>query len=291
MRTLAVLGTVAALGLAVAGLGTSAPSQTELTGKCAKANLDLFTDGKLTLATDNLSFPPWWGGKGGHGFDPSDPYSGKGYEGAVSYEIARRLGFAKSEVTWKPVGFNKAIAPGKKAYDAYISQVSYNPARAKVFDFSISYYFVNQAVVGLKGTPITKVKTLKGLKPFTLGAPVATTSYNYIVRYIKPVPKPKVYDSVNDTIAALKAKQIDGVRRRLSQHGIHHGRPTTHLDGRRPPAHAGHEGTVRAHLQEGQLARHLRQQGAYRDAGGRNAEAIRVEVACGHCADPEVATP
>ena len=289
MRTFAVLGSVAALGLAVAGLGTSAPSQTELTGKCAKANLDLVSDGKLTLATDNLSFPPWWGGKGGHGFDPSDPYSGKGYEGAVSYEIARRLGFAKSEVTWKPVGFNKAIAPGKKAYDAYISQVSYNPARAKVFDFSISYYFVNQAVVGLKGTPIMKVKTLKGLKPYTLGAPVATTSYNYIVRYIKPVPKPKVYDSVNDTIAALKAKQIDGSSSTSRAPG-HHGRPTTTstVVGRLPT-----QGTRERFgpPQEGQLARHLRQQGAYRDAGGRNAEAIRVEVACGHCADPEVATP
>jgi polar amino acid transport system substrate-binding protein len=210
MRTLAVLGSVAVLGLVVAGLGTSAPAQTELIGKCAKANLDLYADGKLSLATDALSFPPWWGGKSGHGFDPSDPYSGRGYEGAVSYEIARRLGFAKNDVTWKAVGFNKAIAPGKKPYDAYISQVSFSPERAKVFDFSISYYFVNQAVVGLKGTPITRVKTMKGLKPFTLGAPVGTTSYNYITRYIKPTSKPKVYDSVNDTIAALKAKQIDG---------------------------------------------------------------------------------
>jgi polar amino acid transport system substrate-binding protein len=210
MRALAVLGTMVVLGLTVAGLGASAPSQPGLTGKCAKANLDLYADGRLSLATDNLSFPPWWGGKAGHGFDPSDPYSGKGYEGAVSYEIARRLGFTKGEVTWKPVGFNKAIAPGKKPYDAYISQVSYSPQRAKVFDFSISYYFVNQAVVGLKGTPITKVKTLKGLNAFTLGAPVGTTSYGYITRYIKPAPKPKVYDSVNDTIAALKAKQIDG---------------------------------------------------------------------------------
>lgn len=210
MRTFAVLGSVATLGLALTGLGTSAPAQTELIGKCAKANLDLYADGKLSLATDALSFPPWWGGKSGHGFDPSDPYSGRGYEGAVSYEIARRLGFAKNDVTWKAVGFNKAIAPGKKPYDAYISQVSFSPERAKVFDFSISYYFVNQAVVGLKGTPITKVKTMKGLKPFTLGAPVGTTSYSYITRYIKPAPKPKVYDSVNDTIAALKAKQIDG---------------------------------------------------------------------------------
>jgi len=90
MRTLAVLGSLAALSLAVAGLGTSAPSQPGLIGKCAKANLELVSDGKLTLATDNLSFPPWWGGKEGHGFAPSDPYSGQGYEGAVAYEVARR---------------------------------------------------------------------------------------------------------------------------------------------------------------------------------------------------------
>lgn len=210
MRAVPVLALVAALGLAVIGVGAGNPSHPVQKAACAKANLDLYADGKLTLATDNLSFPPWWGGKAGQGFDPSNPYTGKGYEGAVSYEIARRLGFAKSEVTWKAVGFNKAIAPGKKAYDAYISQVSYSPARAKAFDFSISYYFVNQAVVGLKGTPIARVKTMRGLKPFTLGAPVGTTSYSYITRYIKPVPKPKVYDSVNDTIAALKAKQIDG---------------------------------------------------------------------------------
>jgi polar amino acid transport system substrate-binding protein len=210
MRTLAVFGSVAAIALIAVSFTQATPSETLLTGKCAKANLDLYADGKLSLATDNLSFPPWWGGKEGHGFSPSDPYSGKGYEGAVSYEIARRLGFAKGDVTWKAVPFTKAIAPGKKAYDAYISQVSYTPARAKVFDFSNSYYFVNQAVVGLKGTPITKVKSMRALRTFTLGAPVATTSYGYIVKYIKPASKPKVYDSVNDTIAALKAKQIEG---------------------------------------------------------------------------------
>ena len=289
MRAVPFIALVAALGLAVVGLGAGNPSHpVQLKGGCAKANLDLYADGKLSLATDNLSFPPWWGGKAGHGFDPSDPYSGKGYEGAVSYEIARRLGFAKSEVTWKPVGFNKAIAPGKKAYDAYISQVSYSPQRAKVFDFSISYYFVNQAVVGLKGTPITKVKSLKGLKAFTLGAPVGTTSYSYITKYIKPAPKPKVYDSVNDTIAALKAKQIDGFVVDFPEHRLHHGRPAADGDSGRPVADAGNARAVRPHLREGRHARRLRQQGAGRNASRWDTEALRVEVARGHSADPEV---
>jgi polar amino acid transport system substrate-binding protein len=211
MRRFAVLGSVAALGLLVAGIGTSAPSQLGLTGACARSNLDLVNAGKLSLATDNLSFPPWWGGTEGQGFSPSNPYSGEGYESAVSYELAKRLGFSKAEVTWSGVPFAKSFAPGKKAFDWYISEVSYSPERAKVVDFSNSYYYVNQAVVALKGTKISKVKTVAGLKPYTLGAPVGTTSYNYIVRYIKPAPKPKVYDSVLDTIRALKNKQIDGL--------------------------------------------------------------------------------
>ena len=211
MRTLAVLGSVAVLGLAVAGLGTSAPSQPELTGKCAKANLDLVSDDGLTLATDNPAFPPWWGGNSGHGFETSDPYSGQGYESAVAYEVARRLGFTKAEVTWKAVPFVKSYAPGKKTFDFYMAQVSYSPVRAKAVDFANSYYFVNQAVVGIKGTAITKARSIAALKPYTLGAAIGTTSYTYITRYIKPTEKPKVYDTNSDAITALKNKQIDGL--------------------------------------------------------------------------------
>jgi polar amino acid transport system substrate-binding protein len=211
MRAVPVLALVAALGLAVAGIGTSAPSRPALTGKCAKANLDLHAAGKLTLATDNPAFPPWWGGKAGQGFETSNPYSGKGYESAVAYEVAKRLGFTKAEVTWKAVPFVKSYAPGKKTFDWYMAQVSYAPVRAKAVDFSNSYYFVNQAVVGIKGTPITKAKSIRALRPFTLGAAIGTTSYNYIARYIKPVPKPKVYDTNSDAVTALKNKQIDGL--------------------------------------------------------------------------------
>ncbi len=212
MRAVPFIALVAALGLAVVGLGAGNPSHpVQLKGGCAKANLDLYADGKLSLATDNLSFPPWWGGKAGHGFDPSDPYSGKGYEGAVVLRdrTPARLREERGHVE-AGAGSTRRSHRARRRTTRTSRRSRTSPVRAKVFDFSSSYYFVNQAVVGLKGTPITKVKTLKGLKAFTLGAPVGTTSYSYITRYIKPAPKPKVYDSVNDTIAALKAKQIDG---------------------------------------------------------------------------------
>jgi polar amino acid transport system substrate-binding protein len=210
MRRLVVLASVATLALTAAGLGSTSPSKMTLSGACAEDKLHLVQRGNLTLATDNPAFPPWWGGNEGRGFKTSNPYSGKGYESAVAYEVARRLGFSKAEVVWKAVPFTKSYAPGKKTFDWYMAQVSYSKERAKAVDFSASYYDVNQAVVALKGRPITKAKSIKGLKPFVLGAPIGTTSYSYAKNYIKPKDI-KVYDSLNDGVTALKNRQIDGL--------------------------------------------------------------------------------
>ena len=94
MRTLAVLGSVAALGLAVAGLGTSAPSQP---GDSASARRRTSTSSPttgLTLATDNPAFPPWWGGKPNPWLRDFRPYSAR-YESAVAYEVMGGLGFTR----------------------------------------------------------------------------------------------------------------------------------------------------------------------------------------------------
>jgi polar amino acid transport system substrate-binding protein len=212
MRTLALAAVAAALGLFAAGLAQGRQSARALTGACAKANLQLVEDGQLTIGADNPAFPPWFGGKEKtKPWKVSDPYSGQGYESAVAYTVARRLGFPKIEVKWTPVPFNKSFAPGNKPFDFYLTQVSYLPERTKAVDFSISYYYVNQAVVGLMGKPIAKVTTVSGLKPYRLGVTIGTTSYQYIVKYIKPSQQTKVYDTNNDAINALKNGQIDGL--------------------------------------------------------------------------------
>ena len=136
---------------------SSSPSGTTTSASsCAKSSLNLVSPGKLTIGTDNPAFPPWYGGSPGHGWKVSDPYSGKGYESAVAYALAKQLGFAKGEVTWKYTPFNNSFAPGKKAFDFDINQISFTPDRAKVVDFSDSYYDVAQSVVVNKGTPIAK---------------------------------------------------------------------------------------------------------------------------------------
>ena len=157
------LAAAAALALAAtaAGARTSGAAQAAIPG-CAKGSLNLVEDGVLTVGADNPAFPPWFGGaEKTKPWKVSDPYSGKGYESAVAYAVAKQLGFTKAQVKWTVVPFNNSFRPGKKPFDVYITQVSYAPERAKAVDFSMSYYYVNQAVVGRKGKPISKVKSVR----------------------------------------------------------------------------------------------------------------------------------
>jgi polar amino acid transport system substrate-binding protein len=206
---LAVAASLAIVATAV-GAGSTKSSATAIPG-CATGSLNLLNDGVLTVGADNPAYPPWFGGNEKKPWKVSDPYSGKGYESAVTYAIAKELGFAKSAVKWTYVPFNNSYKPGKKPFDFFITQVSYSPERAKVVDFSRGYYFVNQSVVGRKGTPIAKVKTITGLKKYKLGAQVGTTSYSYITKYIKPSSSPSVFDDNDKAIQALKNGQIDGI--------------------------------------------------------------------------------
>jgi polar amino acid transport system substrate-binding protein len=208
-----------ALSLLVVGLAAACGSTnktaggggTTTTASCAKGSLNLVNAGQLTIGTDNPAYPPWFGGSPGHGWKVSDPYSGEGYESAVAYALAKQLGFSKPEVTWKYTSFDTAKAPGKKGFDFDINQISYSPERAKVVDFSDSYYDVAQAVVVNKGTPIANVTTLAGLKSYELGAQLGTTSYQYITSKIKPSKKPSVFPTNAGAVQALKNKQIDGL--------------------------------------------------------------------------------
>jgi polar amino acid transport system substrate-binding protein len=208
---LAVPVVLAGLALALAATATGRTTSPAAVPGCAKGTLNLLNEGRLTLGTDNPAFPPWWGGAAKEPWEVSNPASGKGYESAVAYAVAKQLGFSKGQVTWTAVPFNNSFRPGNKPFDFYMAQVSFAPERARNVSFSNSYYFVNQAVVANAGTPISRVRTVAGLRPYKLGAQVGTTSYSYITRFIRPSQSPSVYDSNNDAISALNAGQIDGI--------------------------------------------------------------------------------
>jgi len=208
MRKLTALALAAALA-AVAAAWTSGRAPAARSASCTDSTVQ---SGKLTVGTDNPAYPPWFGGNPPKGskWKVSDPTSGKGFEGAVAFAVAKQLGFARSQVGWTYVPFAKSYAPGKKSFDFDINEISYTPARAKVVDFSDSYYNVNQSIVVRKGTPIAKARSIAALKPYKLGAELGTTSYDTIVGVIKPKSK-AVYTSNDKAVFALKSKLIDGL--------------------------------------------------------------------------------
>jgi polar amino acid transport system substrate-binding protein len=220
MRKRITLGAAAAAALAalaatVAGSSSAArPAAVAAPlASCSPATLSLVNTGQLTIGTDNPAYPPWYAGGTlkGSPWKINDPSTGKGYESAVAYAVAKQLGFSKSQVKWTYIPFNKAFAPGKKSFDFDINQISYTPARAKVVAFSVSYYDVNQAIVVNKGTKIAAIRSVKGLRSFKLGAQLGTTSYGFIKDRIKPSQQPAVYPSNAGAVLALKNKQIDGL--------------------------------------------------------------------------------
>jgi polar amino acid transport system substrate-binding protein len=204
------------LVLALAGCGGSSSSNSSSGGSsssnsCAKADLPLVNAGRLTVGTDNPAYPPWFGGAEKSPWKVSNPASGQGFESAVVYAVADKLGFAKPDVKWTVVPFNTSFAPGPKKFDFDINEISYTPERAKVVTFSDSYYNVNQAVVAKRGTPIATAQSSADLQKYKLGAQIGTTSYHYIKEFIKPSKQPAVFDTNDAAVAALKNGQIDGL--------------------------------------------------------------------------------
>jgi polar amino acid transport system substrate-binding protein len=190
---------------------TEAPTATP--DACARENLALVSDGALTIGTDNPAYPPYFefSESPTAPWELGDPTTGGGFEGAFAYALAEELGFSAAEVTWTVVPFNNAFAPGPKAFDIDINQVSFTPERAQNVDMSSGYYFVNQSVVARADTPIASATSIADLKQYRFGAQVGTTSYDTIVNTIAPTTETSVYDSNDAAIEALKVGQIDAI--------------------------------------------------------------------------------
>ena len=185
------------------GSSASGASGTASPAGCAKDQLGTVKPGTFTVATDKPAYSPW--------FSDDTPTNGKGFESAVAYAVAGKLGYDKSAVTWAVVPFTSAYAPGDKAFDVDINQVSITDARRNAVDFSSPYYSVTQTVITTKGSPIDGATTVAALKDAKLGAQVGTTSYADIGAQIKPSKAAAPYDTNDLAIQALKNGQIDGI--------------------------------------------------------------------------------
>jgi len=193
---------VAAVGgaLLLAALAACASGTPSATTSAASGYV---TDGKLTVATGDPAYFPY--------VIDDKPASGKGFESAVVYAIADKLGFAKKDVVWVRSTFDEGIAPGPKNFDFDIQQYSITADRKKKVDFSSSYYSTPQAVITIKGSKAAGVDSIAGFKSLLIGAATGTTSFDSIEKVIKPSAGAQAFNSNDDAVLALKSGQLDAL--------------------------------------------------------------------------------
>ena len=186
------------------------PATTEAPDPCAVEGLALKTPGQLTIGTGNPAFPPWFeGGSETGDWEFNDPNNGEGFEGAVAYELASRLGFTPDQVVWVSSTFNQSVAPGPKKWDFNLQQISITKKRAQRVDFSVPYYDNVQALLSVEGSGVDGATSFDDLADAKLGVPVGTTSFDAVVDNVGT--EPAVYDDQAAAIQALKNGQVDGI--------------------------------------------------------------------------------
>lgn len=204
-KYLLAVAAVAALTLSACSTESAetSPAPSSTADACAPENLQTLEAGVLTIGTDSPAYEPW--------FKNDDPTNGEGYESAVAYAVAAELGFTPDQVVWTVAPFNTVIAPGEKAFDFDINQVSITEERKSAVDFSSGYYDVKQALITIKGSKLDGVTSLAELKDAKLGAQIGTTSYTVITDLIQPTQEIGSFDTNDVAKAALANGQIDGL--------------------------------------------------------------------------------
>ena len=194
------LGSTVLLGsCTIASDGKNTPDS----ASASEGSLKTVTPGKLTIATGEPAYSPW--------VENNDPASGKGFEAAIAYAVAGKLGFANADVVWVRSTFDAAVAPGAKDWDFNLQQFSITEERRNAVDFSSPYYTTAQAVVTLKGSPVSGATTVAELKGALLGAQTGTTSHRMLTETVAPTTAPSVFNNSQDTVQALKGGQVDAI--------------------------------------------------------------------------------
>jgi len=164
---------------------------------------DTITEGKLTIGTGNPAYSPW--------VLNDAPESGEGFEAAVAYAVAEKLGFAKEDVVWVRTTFDEAIAPGQKNFDFNLQQYSITEERKANVDFSSPYYETAQVVVTTEGSAAAGATSISDLQGYLIGAATGTTSFDAIGSVIAPTQDALAFNSNDDAKAALTNGQVDAI--------------------------------------------------------------------------------
>ncbi|GHU70653.1 amino acid ABC transporter substrate-binding protein [Clostridia bacterium] len=165
--------------------------------------LQTLTPGKLTIGTGEPAWEPW--------VLNDAPESGEGFEAALAYAVAQRLGFGQEDVVWVRTQFEEAIQPGPKSFDFNLQQYSVTEDRKAAVDFSTVYYKEPLAVVVKADGPFAQVADIAGLKGAIFGAASGDIAVQFTHDNIQPENPVQVFNDLSAVAQALNAGQIDAM--------------------------------------------------------------------------------
>jgi polar amino acid transport system substrate-binding protein len=204
-----VLAAAVAASVAACGSSKTTSSSSSSAGPasnanaCTPATLPLHTKGVLTVATDSPAYPPY--------FENNKPANGKGFESAVAYAIAGKLGFSPRQVKWTVEPFDSSYAPGPKSFDFDVNEISITKPRAQAVDFSAPYYTNPQAVIVPNASAYAHAKTLAALQGAQIGVQIGSTSLDAVNTVIKPRSQPQVFNDSHDVVSAFRIHRVNAV--------------------------------------------------------------------------------
>ncbi|ANC30973.1 transporter substrate-binding domain-containing protein [Isoptericola dokdonensis] len=209
MRTrgaLAALAPVVLLALTACSAGgtdaddAATPGATDAAA-CEPGALPTLTDGTLTVGAGE-PYEPWYVG---------EPTSGEGFESALVYAVADRLGYAAEDVVWETVTFEQIVSPAIKPFDLAAYQTSITPERAEAVDFSSPYLTSRQGVIVADSGEFSDAASLADLEGARVGVTAAQTSLDAVEAAWGDAVEVVPFSAAGDGMTALSSGTVDAM--------------------------------------------------------------------------------
>ncbi|MBD5786935.1 amino acid ABC transporter substrate-binding protein [Cellulosimicrobium terreum] len=183
---------------------TASPTEALASGdvtQCDTGALETLTDGVLTVGAGE-PYSPWYVG---------EPESGEGFESALIYAVADRLGYAHDDVQWETVTFEQIISPAVKPFDVAAYQTSITDERKQAVDFSSPYLTTRQGVIVMEDGPYADATSVADLEGARIGVTAAQTSLTLSEAAFGEDADISPYNAAGDGMQALQSGTIDAM--------------------------------------------------------------------------------
>lgn len=205
-RTIVALAVVALGMVGTAGAAITPPLKTStptLKQCLTLVKREVLTKGHMTIATDDPVYSPW--------FIDNDPANAEGYEGALAYDIASKLGFPAKDVTWVVEHYAQSYQPGTKDFDFDINEIVYNANLTTSVSFSAGYYDVQQSIIAMKSDRVVTAHNPTQLRTYRYGALAGSPAAAYVRTMIKPTHKLVTFGNLSSAEDALEDNGVDAL--------------------------------------------------------------------------------